>query len=442
MSAGLPGETKMKMMSKVVIALFFVIFVIGATAAQERPVTLKEAVGFALQQNPEIALARLNERKVTQAVRMARDPFVPKIGVGSGLAFSSGFPMSIEGATPSIMQAQATQFVFNRPQTYLVGQARENARGAVIDTAAKREEVAHRAAVLFLEAERARRLSEAARRQVESLERVAEVIRIRVAEGRELPIEAKRAALNLAKARQRAEGHEADLAYAEGSLAAGLGLDEGEQVRVILEDRNPPPLPPSEAASVEEALENSKELRRLESAIVAKGFEIRSHRAARLPRVDLVAQYALLGKFNNYEDFFRTFQRHNGQLGISLQVPLLTGPGVDAGASQAEDDSARLRLELQHARSRIALEARRLYRRARGAETAQEVARLDLDVARDQVSIVLAQMQEGRASLRQVEEARFMENEKWIAFFDSQYGLEITRLDLLKQTGGLLAALQ
>jgi hypothetical protein len=55
---------------------------------------------------------------------------------------------------------------------------------------------------------------------------------------------------------------------------------------------------------------------------------------------------------------------------------------------------------------------------------------------------VLAQMGEGRASLRQVEEARFNENEKWIAFYDAQFNAERARLNVLRQTGELLAALK
>jgi outer membrane protein TolC len=127
---------------------------------------------------------------------------------------------------------------------------------------------------------------------------------------------------------------------------------------------------------------------------------------------------------------------------VSFQIPLFAGPGVDARAAQAEGDAARLRIELQGTRNRISLDAQRLYREVRQAETAREVAKLDLDVAREQVSVLLAQMEEGRAPLRQVEEARFTEDEKWIAFVDSNYALEAARLNLLKQTGELLAALR
>jgi len=99
--------------------------------------TLKQAVEAALKQNPDLALARLDEEKARQAVRLARDPFSPKLVVGSGLAYTSGFPMSIEGSAPSIVQANASQYLFNRPQSYQVAQARENARGTQLGTAAR-----------------------------------------------------------------------------------------------------------------------------------------------------------------------------------------------------------------------------------------------------------------------------------------------------------------
>src|SRR5215472_1511745 len=70
----------------------------GAARADVIPMTLRQAVDTALKQNPDVTLARLDEQKARMAVRVARDPFVPRIIVGSGLAYSNGFPMSIEGA--------------------------------------------------------------------------------------------------------------------------------------------------------------------------------------------------------------------------------------------------------------------------------------------------------------------------------------------------------
>src|SRR5579862_5760094 len=82
--------------------------------------TLRQAVELAMKQNPDIMLARLDEQKSMQGIRVARDPFTPRITVGSGLAYTSGFPMTIEGSAPSVVQAYAKQFIFNRQQSYAV----------------------------------------------------------------------------------------------------------------------------------------------------------------------------------------------------------------------------------------------------------------------------------------------------------------------------------
>jgi outer membrane protein len=155
-----------------------------------------------------------------------------------------------------------------------------------------------------------------------------------------------------------------------------------------------------------------------------------------------VAQYGLFAKFNNYEDYFRKFQRHNGQVGVSFQVPILHGPAAGAQAAQGQSDVARLKLELSTARNRIVSDLQRSFRDLKTAESSADVARLDLDVAREQLSVNLAQMEEGRITMRQVEESRVVENQKWIAFYDAQYTVERARWAVLRLTGTLTAAIE
>jgi outer membrane protein TolC len=423
------------------IALLWLIPFVCALHAEVHHVTLRQAVETALKQNPDVMLARLDEQKALQGVRVAQDPFTPRITVGSGLAYSSGFPMSIEGSAPSVVQAYAKQFIFNRQQSYVVAQAKEEAHAAGIGTAARLDEVAMRTASLFLDAERAARASDMARKQADSLDKVAQSVKTQVDEGRILPIEAKKAALNLARARQVVASLEGDQEFAETSLAVVLGYSAEDRARAVQEDRRPPDMPDSEEAAVESAVQSSKELRRLESRIVAKGLEIRGDRASRLPRIDLVAQYGLFAKFNHYEDYFRTFQRNNGQLGVSFQLPLLPGPGISALTAQRNSEIAQLRLEMSKTRNTIIMTARQTWRDITKAEAARDVARLDLEVAREQVNIQLALMQEGRVSMSQVEAARADEDGKWIAFYDAGYAVEKARWNLANQTGDLLAAL-
>jgi len=264
----------------------------------------------------------------------------------------------------------------------------------------------------------------------------------RVAEGKELEIEKDKAALNLARARQRATALSLDRAYLERSLAIVLGYGPEDSVRISTSERSAPDLPNSEQATVDLALGNSKELRRLESVLTARGFTVKAQHASRLPQIDLVAQYALLTRYNFNEDFFGRFNRHAGQVGVSIQIPVLTGTGAAALAQQAELDSVRLREEIKSARGRISLDARRSFEELRNVEAAEEVARLDLEVTRKILTVTLAQFGEGRATLTDVANLRTAENERWITFYDVQSSRERARLNVLRQTGSLLSALR
>jgi outer membrane protein TolC len=405
------------------------------------PLTLRQAVALAVKQNPDIELARLDAENARHAVRVAKDPFLPRVVMGSGLAYTNGFPMSIDGSAPSIVQARASQYLFNRPQNYTIAQAKENVRGAGFDVSNKRDEVAYRTTALFLDAERSARIGELARKETVSLQKVLETVQAQLSEGRALPLAEKQAAFSVARARQIAENLELEQAGAETSLAVVVGFPAADRVRPVAEERPAPALPVSEEAAVQSALETSNELHKLQSQITAKGLEMRSEKAARLPRADLVAQYGLLSKVNNFDQYFTKFQRNNGEIGVSFQLPIFS-PGVASQLAQTETEVSHLRLELANARNRIAADLQQSYRDVKRAQTGAEVARLDLEVAREQLNVDLAQMQEGRLTLRQVEEARIVESDKWIAFYDAQYTLEKARWSVLRLTGGLVGSIE
>ena len=402
--------------------------------------TLRQAVELALKQNPDIVLARLDEEKIRQGVRVARDPFTPRVTVGSGLAYSDGFPMTISGSAPSVFQAQANMAIFNRQKSLEVAQAKEDARGAAFATANKRDEAAYRAAMLYLDAERAVRLSDVARKDIDSRRRVLDSVTAQVQEGRALPLAQKQAELAIAQARQETLDLDDQRDAAETSLAIALGLPAEDRIQPMEEERAAPTLPATPEEALQAAVSANNELRQMQSQMASKQLEIRGDKAVRLPRVDLVAQYALLAKFNNYTQFYNTFQRNNGQIGASIQVPIFSGSGVGAQVEQAEIDVAHIRNEMGNVHNRIAANLQQAYRDVAKAQSASEVARLDLDVAREQISVDLAQMQEGRLAMRVLEEARVVENAKWIALYEAQYAMEKARFSVLRLTGQLATA--
>jgi outer membrane protein len=232
------------------------------------------------------------------------------------------------------------------------------------------------------------------------------------------------------------------LADAETSLAQVLGFNPGDRVQPAQEERRPSNALDSEDRAIQEALESSSEIRRLESNLQAKNLEIKSYKSERLPKANLIAQYALLSRFNNYDKFFPRFQRNNFELGISFEVPVLTGRSGAAYVEQSQVDIDKIRTEITRTRTRITADLQHAYREIQRVESAQKLARADLDLAREQLTLDLTRYDEGQVTMAQVEASRAAEQEKWIVYYDTQHALEVARLNVLRQTGTLVASLR
>jgi outer membrane protein TolC len=99
-------------------------------------------------------------------------------------------------------------------------------------------------------------------------------------------------------------------------------------------------------------------------------------------------------------------------------------------------------VELESAKTKIQMAVHQAYQGIDRSKNANDLANQDLDLARERLTLVLNQLNDGRATLRETEQARIDEGEKWIAFYDAQFNLERARLELLHQTGALVASLQ
>jgi outer membrane protein TolC len=424
---------------KAPVAFFLIAF---SAAAEVRTLTLRDALDIALKQNPDVILARLDQQRARAQVTIAKDPFLPKLFAGSGIAWTNGFPMSIDGNAPAIVQAKAPMAIFDRPQSYRAAQANEVVRGMEFDVGMRQDEAAYRVASLFFDADQAARSLAAVERQMESLVRVRDLMGVRVSEGRDLSIESSRADLKVLQAQQRQAELSDHVADAETALAQVLGFSPGDRVHPAQEDERRPVMLDSEESAIQQALNTSREIRRLESNLQAKNLEINGYRAERLPKVDFVGQYSLLSKYNNYEKFFGAFQRHNVELGASITIPILVGRSGQAAMAQSQVDIEKIRTEIGRTRSRITADLQRAYRDVRRTEAAQKLARADLDLAREQLSLDLTRYDEGQVTMAQVEASRAAEQEKWIVYYDTQHALEVARITVLKQSGTLLASLQ
>jgi outer membrane protein TolC len=73
----------------------------------------------------------------------------------------------------------------------------------------------------------------------------------------------------------------------------------------------------------------------------------------------------------------------------------------------------------------------------RERDAAKEVARLELQLAQQNIGVLQTQYSEGRVNLRELERARLEENEKWMGYLDANFQRQQAQLDLLKTAGQL-----
>jgi outer membrane protein len=417
--------------------------VAGCTMAEVHSFTLRQALELAAKQSPDVTLARLDQQYTQQGVAVALDPFRPKVYAGSGLAYTYGYPNSIEGNAPSIGQVKTDMFLYNRSKSLALAEAKENARGSQFGAQAKAEDVAYQAAGFFLSALQQERESKMMGEQLVSLQNVVDSSNAAVEEGTQLPLEVKRAKVNLAVTEQRLDSARLDTDYYEMLLAVALGFPADDRVKPIESDLTSLEAPPDQTAAEEMVLQQNKELKQMQSRVLAKELDIRSYRAARLPQVGLVAQYAYFARYN-YEQYFppSSFRHNNYQIGASVQVPLLVGTASKGLAAQAATEMVKIRVQMDQTRNRLLADTRRNYDLWRKAEKLQNLSRMQLDLAREELNVKLAQNAEGRVSLSQLEPIRIEENNRWMAYYEAQLQEIRARLAILKQTGSLLSAVR
>jgi len=292
-----------------------------------------------------------------------------------------------------------------------------------------------RAASAYLELAKVRRSLELLRQERESAQRIMDITRERLGAGVELPIEVTRAPLTAARIEQRIvhlEGREEAL---EGELRGLLRLPTNQRLEVAPEE-----LPASADQPVRElvamALAENSSIKRTEAERRAREHRLRGERIGYFPTVDLVSQYALLARFNNFDQFFRTFRRNNFNIGLDVKIPLFSAR-TSAAVALAQTDLNAAELELKTKRKDLEIEVRQQSRQARELEMAREVARLELQMAQENLHVVQSQFQEGRAGLRDVEKARLEESNKRLAFLDADYERQQAQLELLRSTGQL-----
>ncbi len=397
--------------------------------------TLKHTIELALQNSKEIQVAKIQASVADRASKITSAEFMPNLYAGSGAGYTYGIPETPGGRAPSIFNVTYTEQILNEPLRGQAKETQEQSKAQKIVLEDVRNSVITRTAMAYLELGKVRHSLELLRKEQESADKILQVTQERQGEGYELPVEVTKAQLTKAQVVQRIlqlEGREDEL---EVFLRYQLGLSEGQAIEVTPEEL------PGEAEQegdnlVAMAMTHNAGLQLAESDVRAKEFRLKGERRGYWPTLELVSIYSVLAQFNNYSQYFRTFQRNNFNAGIDMHVPIFSAHTKAAvGLAQINLDAAKV--NLTNKRTESTADVRHRTRRVRERDAAKEVARLELQLAQQNVGVLQAQFAEGKLNLRDVEKARLEENEKWMLYLDANFQKQQAQLDLLKTAGQL-----
>ena len=404
--------------------------------------TLKRSIDLALQNSKDIQLAKIQTRVADNTANLTRAEFLPNLYAGSGAGYTYGLPETPGGRPPSIFSITYTEEVFNGPLRGLARQQQEQAKAQRLILEDTRNAVVDRVATSYLELVKVRHSLELLRAEKESAEKIVDVTQERQGEGFELPTEVTKAQLTKAQVVQRIlqlEGRQDELeVYLRDQL--GLGVDQAIDV-------TPEDLPGSaeqEGANlVAMASQGNPSLAFAESDVKAKEFRLAGERKGYWPTLQFVTIYDILAKYNfkNYNQIYNNFMYNNLNAGINVNVPLFSAK-TRANIALAQADLDLAKLNLANKRTQVSAEVRQRSKKVQEMDAAKEVARLELQLAQQNVAMLQTQFGEGKTNLRDVEKARLDENEKWMAYLDANFRRQQAQLELLRTAGQLEKVLE
>jgi outer membrane protein TolC len=416
-----------------ILLLLFSVLLPSASVAE--PLTLKRAVTLALTHSTGAVMAEADQQRALASYREARNAYAPQFTLGSALGKSSGFPLSLEGAAPSIFNVNTQSVLLNPSVRDFVRAARSEANAASFDNKDRRNEVILETVLDYLELLRWQQQIEQLRQEEARSHQMEAAVEARVKEGVDSPLDRDKASLASARIRlRRAEaGGSADFLRTRLAQLTGLPLPSIEPVADSVpafpapaEEEDIPARATAISPVIQSAMEHAQALQ----------FRARGEHRALWPSLDFAGQYALLAKFNNYQDFFKSFQRNNGSVGVVMRLPFFN-LAQRSRAQAADAEALRARKSAEAAKEHLSAETLRLQRMVEQLAAARDVAQLEHKVAQSTLDAVETRAQAGSASFHDLEDARLQARERRNQYEDASLQFERARVNLLRSTGEL-----
>jgi outer membrane protein TolC len=401
------------------------------------PLPLQRAVQLALSHSTATGAASADEQRAFASYHEARNQYLPQVILGSGLGASWGFPLSLEGSAPSIINVNAQSALFNPALRDFVRAAKTEWDSSGMQTKDQRNQVIQDTVLSYAELSKWEALQSHLREEHAATLKMEEVVNERVQEGIDSSLARNKARLSTARVRMRMAEAQGAVDVLRNRLSQMTGIP-ASSIETIPGSMPPLPEVKQEDNLVGQALEASPSVKAAEHHATAQSLRARGEHRAMWPAVDFAGQYALLSRYNNYDQFYKSFDRHNATVGVAIRFPFLS-PSQHAHAAAADAEALRAKKDAEAAKNRVSEETLKLQRAVEQLSAANEVADLEYQVAQSNLEASQVRMDAGTATLHDVEDARVQANERYNALQDTSFELQKARITLLRATDELAA---
>jgi outer membrane protein TolC len=232
-----------------------------------------------------------------------------------------------------------------------------------------------------------------ARRRLDAHEAIARRERALFREGRKTELDADRAALDEARARQKLDAALSDLDLDRHELARLVGLPPSTPIAVT---QDPAEALPAEGTgdAVATALARDARYKALVEEADALGRSARLLNRTFQPTINAEARYAFIPRGLGYDKYYLSYKENVASLGVSVVVPVFTGGRQTARAAQS-------RARLAHVEAQRRMREEDLVSEVRSAEAAAERLHLESGLARRGVSLAEEALRQAKALARE-----------------------------------------
>jgi outer membrane protein len=421
------------------IGVFFLLAILSVPRLFAEPLPLKRAVELALVHSSTAASANADQQRVFSSYREARSQYIPQFVLGSGLGRSWGYPLSLEGSAPSIVNFNSQSTLYNPAVREFVRAARTDWSAATLQSKDQRNQVIQDTVLSYAELSKWETMLGHLQEEHEAAIQTEQLVSQRIKEGVDSAAMQNKAHLVSARLRLRLAETRGAIDVIRNRLAHLTGLPAST---IETESESMPPLPEvkQEDDLPGTAVQASPGVQAADSRAEAESLRARGEHRANLPSVDFAAQYGLLATYNNYQQFFQpgSFQRHNATIGVVIKFPVFSAT-QRARAGAADATALKAKKDAETVKNQVSEETLRLQRSVEQTAAAREVADLEYQVAQSNFESLKVRLDAGSIAWHDVQDAREQVNERYNSLQDATFELERVRITLLRATGELEA---